>query len=267
MALPIRGYDKEALRDQFRAANPFPFIAIDGFLEEDFAREVAAAYPNFEDARRMGDEFSAVNEKLKVQVTDMEIFPAPVARLSEAIAAPEFLADLEYITGIPRLLADPALRGGGMHLTNTSGRLDVHVDFNYIEEEALHRRLNILIYLNPEWSPDWGGSIELWDSRVEHCGQSFLPALNRCVIFETSATSFHGVTAVTSPPEVLRRSFAAYYYTREAPAEWSGESHSTVFKARPDEWFRGAVVMPMERLVHRARSLRGKLRDSLRARP
>ena len=32
-----------------------------------------------------------------------------------------------------------------------------------------------------------------------------------------------------------RLSFAAYYYTDEAPEGWAGEAHSTLFKPRPGE--------------------------------
>jgi hypothetical protein len=71
------------------------------------------------------------------------------------------------------------------------------------------------------------------------------------VVFETSEISFHGVTPITCPPGYTRQSFAAYYYTREAPASWSGVDHSTIFRARPNERFRGRVLMPIETMYRR----------------
>jgi hypothetical protein len=56
------------------------------------------------------------------------------------------------------------------------------------------------------------------------------------------------VTPIKCPPGYVRKSFAAYYYTREAPAGFDGTTHSTVFKARPDEKLRGAVLMPAEEI-------------------
>jgi Rps23 Pro-64 3,4-dihydroxylase Tpa1-like proline 4-hydroxylase len=106
-------------------------------------------------------QFQAVNERKKVQISDASRFPPAVRKLHEALASPEFLADVSYITGIPRLLADPKLAGGGIHVTGPHGRLDVHVDFNLMEANGWHRRLNILVYLNPVWKPGWGGEIEL----------------------------------------------------------------------------------------------------------
>lgn len=243
----IRPLDRETLRRRFDTAQPFRFLAIDDFLDADFAREVAASYPSFEDARRMGFEFRAVNENRKVQITDATRFPEPVQRLNQALASPAFLEDLSAITGIPKLLADEKLAGGGIHMTGASGRLDVHVDFNLIEDRGLHRRLNILVFLNPEWPEAWGGQIELWDRDVKHLHHGFLPVFNRCVLFETSEISYHGVAAVRCPEGFARRSFAAYYYTEEAPAGWDGRFHNTIFRARPDERLRGWVLMPAER--------------------
>lgn len=249
----LRSYDRDRLREEYRSAQPFPFFKIDGFLDEAFAHEVAASMPSFEAAQKLGLTFKSVNEKLKLQVTDWHKFPPPVLALHRALSSAEFLADISYITGIPDLLADDKLDGGGMHQTGPGGRLDVHVDFNILEDRGWHRRLNILVYLNPGWQEDWGGRIELWDKDVKKCWHSYAPILNRCVVFETSETSYHGVTPLSAPPGVSRKSFAAYYYTKEPPAHWDGRTHSTVFQARPDEKFKGKVAMPMERLGREVR--------------
>jgi Rps23 Pro-64 3,4-dihydroxylase Tpa1-like proline 4-hydroxylase len=245
--MSINPLDRDALRERFQSAKPFPHLVLENFLEADFARELAAAFPTYEAASRQGLGFEALNEKHKIQITDTNLFPEPIQRLHRALASPEFLDDLSFITGIPDLLADPELAGGGIHVTGPQGRLDVHVDFNLVEDRALYRRLNILIYLNERWEESWGGAVELWDPKVRTCHESLLPLLNRCVLFQTSEISFHGVAAVKTPPDVNRQSFAAYYYTREAPEGWAGRSHTTIFRARPDERFRGYVLMPLER--------------------
>jgi len=169
-----------------------------------------------------------------------------VQELKAALASPQFLSDLSYITGIDDLLADSQLVGGGMHLTGPGGRLDVHVDFNYLRERQLHRRLNILVYLNAKWEEAWGGHVELWDRDVKTCAHRFLPIANRCVVFETNDISYHGVAPITDK-QAVRLSFAGYYYTREAPPHWKGVEHSTIFRARPDEKLREYVLMPIER--------------------
>src|SRR5581483_12413384 len=167
----VQSYDRKALRHQFLNAEPFPFAKIDQFLDPTYAKEVAAAYPSFDLALSQGKSFNALNERKKVQITDASAFPEPVARLHKLLASPQFVADLSYVTSIPNLLADEQLVGGGMHITGPGGRLDVHVDFNFIEDRKLHRRLNLLLYLNPIWEDIWGGHIQLWDKDVKHCCQ------------------------------------------------------------------------------------------------
>jgi hypothetical protein len=258
MATAFNPIDRDALRDRVRKAQPFPHFCIDDFLVGPFAEEVRSSFPSFEEAGRIGRKFAAVNEREKVQVTDASLFAGPIAALNRALDSPEFRELLSYVFDIPDLIEDEELIGGGMHQTGPRGHLDVHVDFNYIEDRRLFRRLNILIYFNKGWRPEWGGNIELWDEDVKECHVSLSPIFNRCVVFATSEISYHGVTAVTCPPGESRKSFASYYYTREAPAGWDGKHHSTVFKARPDEILKGKLFMPME---HAKRKVLGALHE------
>lgn len=247
----IRDLDVETLRRQFREAEPFPHFVIDGFLEPDAALEAARSFPSFEEAAALGNEFKTVNELRKLQLTKREHFPAPLQRVGDAIASESFRQTLSAITGIENLIWDPNFDGGGIHQTARTGILDVHVDFNYLPEQKWYRRLNLLLYLNERWDPDWGGLLELWNSDVSRRHHAFMPVLNRCVVFETSETSFHGVTAVNAPEDTPRRSFACYYYTQEAPAGYSGAAHSTIFKARPSEPLKKYVLMPAEKMQRR----------------
>jgi hypothetical protein len=255
------------VRERMLGAPGFPHFCIDEFLDPAFAQEVHDAFPSYADAERMGRNFTAVNEKRKTQVTDAALFPAPIRRLHELLASDAFVQRMSFISGIPDLVADPMLVGGGIHETNHGGHLDVHVDFNVNERTGLFRRLNILVYFNRDWKEEYGGILDLWDEDVRHCLGRFAPIFNRAAGFATSATSWHGVTPVTCPPSRMRRSFAAYYYTREPPPGWDGIRRSTVFRARPHEHWKGQVAMPVENLVQTMRggvaALRKKLRDTL----
>jgi hypothetical protein len=60
--------------------------------------------------------------------------------------------------------------------------------------------------------------------------------VNRCVVFETSETSWHGFRPIVPPadrPLLSRRSFALYFYTRDRPAAETAPSHATVYVERP----------------------------------
>jgi len=256
----LRQIDCSVLRDQARTATPFPHVLIDDFLEADFAHEVLRSWPAYEEAAKIGTTFRSINERNKVQVTDSAQFPQPLKELNDALASPAFLDSVSSIFGIPDLLPDAELVGGGLHQTGPRGRLDVHVDFNYIEARKLHRRMNILLYFNDGWLPEWGGQLELWNSDVSTCIHSIEPIFNRCVIFETSEISYHGVAGVTCPNDAVRRSFAGYYYTEAAPAHWTGQSHTTIFKARPEESLKNRMMV-----VKRVSDLaKGKLKSIIR---
>ena len=257
----IRPIDRELLRSQVRESQPVKNFMIENFLDEDFAEEVHACFPSFEETKQLGGvSFTNVNEQNKYHLTDSSLFQQPLLNLDEMIRSQYFCDLMSYAFDIPDLMGDAELNGGGIHQTGPGGRLDVHVDFNYIEERHLYRRMNILLYFNKDWRDDWGGNIELWDSEVKNCVHSFPPSFNRCVVFETNEISFHGVTPVKCPASVVRQSFAGYYYTNEPPEWWKGESHSTLFKARPNEKLKGAILMPASKMFTKLRRLKSRLR-------
>jgi Rps23 Pro-64 3,4-dihydroxylase Tpa1-like proline 4-hydroxylase len=239
--------DEDALRASYRDGQPFRHVVIPQLLRPDFLQEVCAAYPGYAEAKALADtEFKRVNENLKLQITDAERLPESIRTLHLILASDEFRARLERITGIENLLADPTLRGAGMHMMGRGGRLDVHVDFNVLRESRLYRRLNILVYLCEDWDPAWGGAVDLWDRDVRELAGSHPPDAGRCLIFNTSENSWHGVTPVRCPPGRTRNSFAAYYYTVEPPTD-VGMAHTTVFRPRPGERWRQQLLLPLQR--------------------
>ncbi len=256
----IRSLNIDELATQFSQAKPFPFVRIDDFLDPDFAERVAAATPSFQQAGRWGTRFETVNEHRRVQLTDTRRFAPSMRNLVEALQSPTFLHMLSGITGIDNLLVDERMLGGGLRQTASGGHWDVHVDFNYLPDVRLFRRLNLLLYLNQGWQESWGGELEIWDRDVKVCHHSLAPILGRCVIFEISNRSFHGTTLVNCPPQVTRSSIALYYYSREAPVDLADDFQPTVFK--------GKVLMPMEAMARRVgyrtgqlvRNLKGRLR-------
>lgn len=229
--------------------DPFSHFCFDQFLDPDFANEIHDAFPSYEEALEVGFQFKAVNERYKVQVTDSKKFPKPILELHELLADDAFVAKVGDMLQIPNLVADPDLQGGGIHETNSGGHLDVHIDFNYVKQKEWHRRVNILLYFNKDWKPEYGGDFEVWDKDVKNCKGRFAPEFNRACGFATGEYSWHGVTPVKCPEDRMRKSFAVYYYTKEAPEGWDGTVHSTIFKARPEEWMKGSVAMPVENAI------------------
>ena len=223
------------LATRFARREPFRHVVIDGFFREDYARALLATFPAFEsgNARNEAGELGG-----KSVVEKIRGLGGAWAALDDAIQAPGFLGLVSHITGIPDLLYDPWYFGGGTHENREGQDLDPHVDFNRHPVERWHRRLNLIVYLNPEWHDAWGGSLELHsDPRAPDDRVSLVtPLFNRCVIFETTEWSWHGFSRIALPPErreLSRRSVALYFYTRERPADEVADTHSTIYVNRP----------------------------------
>jgi len=257
--------DFERLSKSNLNETPVPNFCLDNFLDPDFADEIYDAFPSYEEAVKVGVQFKAVNEKYKVQVTDSKHFPKPILELHELLSSDVFVAKVGDMLSIPNLIADPQLQGGGIHETNSGGHLDVHIDFNYLKQQQWHRRVNILLYFNKQWKEEYGGYFELWDKDVKNRKHHIAPIFNRACGFATGQTSWHGVTPITCPADMMRKSFAVYYYTKEAPESWDGREHSTIFKARPEEWVKGSVAMPVEGAIRGAKEKVQTLKSGIKS--
>lgn len=227
----------DELRRQFLSNDPFPHLAIDDFLDADFCCYLIREFPAF-DRQHAQNELGEVGGKAVFQ--ELARLGPAYGAFDSMIRSGEFLSFLSRLTGIPKLLYDPEYVGGGTHENLAGQELDPHVDFNYHPKTNLHRRLNLILYLNENWKPEWGGSLELhlnpWLPRGEDRVRSIEPLANRCVIFETSERSWHGFRKIEIPSEyagVSRRSIAVYFYTRERPAQETAPPHSTVYAPRP----------------------------------
>ena len=233
--LQLRDRD-EALSRSFRQAKPFRHLVIDGLLSPRFCQELADAFPKFQDEKAI-NEYGTVGNKAVHD--NLPALGKPYQRFDELIRSREFLNRVGSWTGIPDLLYDPDYVGGGTHENRHGQELDPHVDFNYHPTTALHRRLNLILFLNREWDENWGGALDFhrdpWDADNDRI-RSICPAFNRCVLFETNEYSWHGFRQIAQPEgkrHISRRTIAVYFYTRERPSEEAAPDHSTVYVPRP----------------------------------
>lgn len=218
------------LAQKYSDAEPFPHIVIDNFMSEDILEKCLEEFPNEADPESI--TFNRDQERHKTGFNPDYMSP-PVRSLFYSLNSRPFLKFLENLTGIKGLIPDPHFVGGGFHEIKQGGHLSVHADFNHHSKLDLERRINVLIYLNKDWSDDYGGQIELWDRKMMNCVVSKTPEFNRCVIFNTDSDSYHGnPNPISHPDNIPRRSIALYYYT----ATWDNQrrAHTTQFKARPD---------------------------------
>jgi len=243
----IIDYDKltgaaDALAEEYRSAQPFPYIVIDNFLSADFVSTLNDHFPDITAKKKQarsshipvilpdGREAQLGKEWLSRE----GLVPLIYRRLYWELNANPFMGILEKITAIDGLIADPHMAGGGVHRTSTGGYLKVHADFNKHPQFGLDRRLNLLIYLNENWLPEYGGDLELWSQDMQHCVQKIAPVAGRCVVFATNSTSFHGHPhPMTCPADRTRDSIALYYYSNGRPAHEGSEEHETLWQNLP----------------------------------
>jgi hypothetical protein len=229
--------DSRKYRDSFVHASPFKHTVIENFFEPDFAERLLSDFPAFDPALAANEIYGgawgkAVNTRIR-QIS------AAYEELYQLIGSAAFLDLMSEVSGIPGLLPDPSHYGGGTHENRHGQDLDPHVDFNYDEPQKLHRRLNLIVYLNKGWKAEWGGSLEIHSNPrrpLENQIRSYEPLFNRAVLFETNEYSWHGFPKIELPdPERhrSRKSISIYLYTRERPAEEIAPVHGTFYVHRP----------------------------------
>jgi hypothetical protein len=220
-------------RESYASARPFPHAVMDEFLPEAVLDAILAEFPSPREADWFAFD-SGLERKLATK-DDSTMGPATRHLLAELNSA-TFIDFLERMTGMEGLVPDPHLAGGGLHQIEPGGHLKVHADFNRHPRTGLERRLNVLLYLNRDWRDEYGGALELWSRDMSACEARILPLFNRCVVFSTTSTSFHGhPEPLTCPEGETRKSIALYYYSKDRPPEERAGDHNTLFQARPGE--------------------------------
>ncbi|MGE0408446.1 MAG: 2OG-Fe(II) oxygenase [Amphiplicatus sp.] len=217
------------LAERYRSNAPFPHIVIDDFITPALLDACLAAFPSAPDPDSAS--FDRAQERYKTSYNPDHL-PARARSFFYSLNSRPFIQFLENMTGIKGLLPDPYFLGGGFHETKEGGHLSVHADFNIHPILKLERRLNLLLYLNKDWRIDYGGALELWDPAMQAKVQEIAPDYNRCVVFSTTATSYHGhPVPVAHPDKAPRRSLALYYYT--ARIDETARAYTTQFRRRP----------------------------------
>jgi hypothetical protein len=221
-----------ALHEQYAHADPFPHIHLEQFLDAAVIERAIAEFPEMGSGPWV--HYKHFNEN-KQGMTARDAFPPFIGSIVDELNSPAFVAWLSTLTGIPDLLADPGLEGGGMHQSGTGGFLNVHADFTrHHHQTTWRRRVNVIVYLNRGWRPEWGGAIELWDRAMTHAVVRVPPLANHAVIFNTDDSSYHGFAdPLRCPRGVTRKSLATYYYTEDVGV--SAPARSTNYQARPGD--------------------------------
>jgi hypothetical protein len=239
--------DVGELSVSYQQAIPYPHIVLNDFLTDVAAKAAMAEFPLSEEAQWR--PYSHVNER-KFSQTEPATWGPTLRAILDVLNSKRFVHFLEQLSGIDDLFADESLEGGGLHQTPRGGFLNIHADFTvHPGHQDWRRRVNLLLYLNEEWRPDYGGDLELWSTDMKHCERKVAPIGNRVVVFTTNADSYHGhPEPLTCPPGTDRRSLALYYFSKEdRPLV-----RSTEYRARPGDGAKAALTITLDKYVLRA---------------
>ena len=198
----------------FKAASPFPYLVVNNFLSTEIVGGLVQEFPVD------SDPIWEISDQKEIQVKLRSNWRSEADIRPETQSVVHFLNSgavmkcFSKLSGIEKLISDPYYTGGGLNCTKRNGLLDVHADGNWHDAMGVHRRLNVILYLNKVWDPSWGGALELWDEKLTKCVTSIDPLFNRLIIFETHDLTYHGhPTPLMCPPDQSRKSLILYYYT------------------------------------------------------
>ena len=214
----------------YRGAKPFPHIMLDGMFSDALLDQAVAELPA---ASARWTTYNTVNESKQV-CSDASLFGPTAEIIVHALNSAPFVRFLERLTGITGLIPDPHLHAAGYMKVSPGGFLGLHYDFATQRELKLDRRINVLLYLNRDWSPDWGGALELHSNDPvtdpHHQEVTIDPLFNRMAIFNTP-NALHGHRKpLTCPKGRARLCLSWYYYTAPPVPGWAARSKAVEFR-------------------------------------
>ena len=213
--------------------NPFDHWIIDNFLDVNDAIELGSQFIDYDNPTEEIIHYDGwTGEKRTCNRWDR--FPPLTYSTFTKLLSIDFISKLSKITGISPLYPDIGLHGGGWHMSGKGGSLAVHLDYSIHPKLNLQRKLNLIVYLEKDYDPDWGGSLQFWSHDHENQKPFNLvkkvePIFNRAVLFDTTQHSWHGFPEPIDPPNgKLRKSIALYYMTDiSSSAEERYKAHFT----------------------------------------
>jgi Rps23 Pro-64 3,4-dihydroxylase Tpa1-like proline 4-hydroxylase len=229
--------DSESVRASQQWNNPegtsTRHFVIDDFLPPAIAKGIYDAFPKTGDGFYNRDTF---REKKRTSANLSEYEPI-LGEITYALQDPKVVAKVAELAGLQEIEPDPSLYAGGLSMMFNDDFLNPHIDNSHDGERARFRRLNILLYVTPEWQLENGGNFELWD-RERKVPKTLISKFNRLIVMETNKLSWHSVSKVVKAGP--RCCVSNYYFSKISPDE-TDYFHVTSFSGRPDETIKRVV--------------------------
>jgi hypothetical protein len=228
--------DWTALQPEFLSNKPFNHIVMDNFFTPEVAEQLVKEFPSYDSPVWNAHYLNPIENKKACNHWDK--FPKTTYAAFHYLCGAEFENIVSQLTGNPGVQADVGLHGGGWHAHATSGKLNVHLDYSIHPKLQLERHYNLIVYITPDWNPEWGGGLEVCDHDAEGNPSTLHTTIenrfNRAVLFDTTQQSWHGLPRdLKCPDGVMRQSMAVYYVTD--PAESANPRTRALFAPHEDQ--------------------------------
>ena len=192
---------------QYLLAKPFPHLVIDGICDTISLERLYSKIPELDHKSR---DYMFANNKF--EKSNYRELGEEFAELYADLSSEQMNNFLSFIAN-ESVFVDPANHGGGLHQGKKNSFLDMHLDFNYHPlKKNWFRNMNLLLYLNKNWKPEYKGHLKLQDLRSGEEKELEVP-FNRLIIQQTRAFTLHGYEMTFFPEGMYRTSIATYAYT------------------------------------------------------
>ncbi len=210
----------------------YGLINIPNFLPNSVTQECADELDSLplDKGKHFTRKGSCMYEYNKLDITPVQ------EQLVYALHSPEFLQWLEELTGAEKLLPDPYLTGAGYMKSFRGDTLQVHTDFNWVEEIHLHRAVSIIIYFNKDWDADWGGCLNFFDFNNDKLLSSVKPDWGNMLVWTYHNLIYHGYPdPMTCPEDQSRKGIRLFYYQSRSQPDAENPPHRSLYWFDKDE--------------------------------
>jgi Rps23 Pro-64 3,4-dihydroxylase Tpa1-like proline 4-hydroxylase len=225
---------KLALQAEFAQPDQIQTFCLDDVLAPENAKEIYDAFPTEQDLW-----FLNTIRGQKYVGLQLDRFTPILEEITYAFQDPRVVALISEITGIEPLLPDEFLYAGGISAMTQGNCINPHLDNSHDKERQHYRVLNLLYYISPDWKPEYGGNLELWDHGLKQPCRTIPYRFNRLAVMATHRNSWHSVSRVNHTQR--RCCISNYYFSPKCP-ESQDYTHVAWYRGRPEQPVLDAVL-------------------------
>jgi len=205
---------------------PFWHGYSENFVNDEFAKNIDAEFPQWNDPiwNTNGKVFNS-EYGLKKELTDRLVIPSSITKLLSILESQILLDQISSAIDLTNLFTDNNLYGGGLNIFPPGSFLKPHIDYNFDNNLKAYRVVNLIYYVNSEWTSKDGGCLELYDIDRD-VKKVISPKLNTCIFFAQNNKTIHGVAQIN---KFYRKSISIWYYSNNPSPDLPVTPHKTLW--------------------------------------